>query len=340
MSTAGGTPFEGNDLNVSERLRGLRLGATISLEPFDVTPLLGSENGARDYRLLHESLADLAIQEMAIGQVNRIAAFNRGERPVLILEGQTVKGAKQNRMLVTTVMVAAQFQVELDVGCVEHGRWSIRYGAFEGPSMSASPTLRAHTVREAKYTGKVDQGRLWGDVSLFMLKKNVQSPTGDYLTLLERQRGEVEERARKLEPVPGQIGTLVLERGRLVALELMGHADAWRSVAQRLVASYLLEAEMQKGFSVGAGPAAAGPPKPEHGGQAPGESGSLPTEPAASPAEWLDSLARAQVTLHPANGLGVRIALDGHGPRNEILHGSGLWYQDRPVHLAAFTAEN
>ncbi len=322
---------------MSARLRSLRLGATVSMGRLDVTPLIVPEDGAREYRLLHESLADLLIEEVATGQVNRISALNRGEQPVLILEGQTVTGAKQNRMVASTVLVAAQSMVELDVGCVEHGRWSPRGGAFTLGTTSVAPTMRARTVKEAKYAGKVNQARLWGDVAFLMSAHEVHSPTPDYVTLLEKQRREVEERARALEPQPGQVGTIVLERGRLVALELLGHADAWRAMAQRLVASYLLEAEvLERGTSRG------------HGGRggegrARGDAGARGTEPApppASAADWFASLLGARTTLHSAAGLGTRIALDGRGPGNETLHGAGLWFGGRPVHLAAFAVEN
>lgn len=331
--TGEGPSAEGK--GVSARLQELRLGATISVGPLDVTPLLAPTNGAREYRLLHESIADLSIEEAATGNVGRIWVFNRGDLPVLILEGQTVKGAKQNRMVVVSVMVPARSKLELDVGCVERGRWSPRYGAFEAGAMPVAPLMRARTIKEAKHAGKVDQGRLWGDVDALMFAHKAQSPTQDYLSLLERQKRKVEERARMLEPQPEQVGMLVLERGRLVALELLGHADAWRAVAQRLVSSYLLEADMLEAEA--SRPSAAGRaagPAPEKGGDPPASEPGQAQSP--SPAEWLASLAGTQSALHHVAGLGARIALDGRGPRNETLHGAGLWFGDRPVHLAAF----
>ena len=294
------------------RLRELGLGATRTANGLDLTALIAPPNGVRDYRLLHEAIDDIAIEEAAKEQVNRISVFNRGEKPVLILEGQTVTGAKQNRVVASTVLVPPGSMVGLDVGCVEQGRWSPRYGAFVVGTSSVSSLLRTQMAK-AKTMGHVNQAALWSDVHKLMLFHKQRSATMDYVTLLETQKRKVDAQARALEPQPGQVGMIVLDGGRLVAMELLGHADAWRAMAERLVGSYLLGAEdRERGAS--------------HG-----------HERAATAGDWLASLIEAPVTLHPAAGLGVRIGLQGPGPRKETVRGEGLWFEDRPLHLAAFT---
>ncbi len=48
---------------------------------------------------------------------------NHCERPVLLLDGEELVGAKQNRILNLTVLVPAHQTIVIPVSCVEAGRW-------------------------------------------------------------------------------------------------------------------------------------------------------------------------------------------------------------------------
>jgi hypothetical protein len=94
------------------------------------------------------------------GVVNELLARNRGVRPVLLLEGgEAIVGAKQNRTIVASVLVGAGQTVSVPVGCVQQGRWSASWGAFQSAPAHVEPTLRQSTVKEAAVLGHVDQAR-------------------------------------------------------------------------------------------------------------------------------------------------------------------------------------
>src|SRR5689334_4733931 len=73
------------------------------------------------YVLLHEALESKALEvvETRRGNVNEVVARNVGRSPILILEGESVRGAKQNRMITVDILLAAGAQVSVHVGCVE-----------------------------------------------------------------------------------------------------------------------------------------------------------------------------------------------------------------------------
>ena len=69
-------------------------------------------------------------------------APSRGCRPrawvsLLVLEGETLVGCKQNRVVTRTVLVPANSTVFLEVGCMEQGRWNAesRHFSFGGGRM-------------------------------------------------------------------------------------------------------------------------------------------------------------------------------------------------------------
>ncbi|MDP9437654.1 MAG: hypothetical protein M3P49_02760, partial [Actinomycetota bacterium] len=83
----------------------------------------------------------LRVEEIGeSGSVPELRVVNGGCTAVLILEGDELIGAKQNRVVNSSVLVAASSELVLPVSCVERGRWSYRSPVFS--SGSATPHVR------------------------------------------------------------------------------------------------------------------------------------------------------------------------------------------------------
>ena len=57
------------------------------------------------------------------GSVPALRVVNRGLHPILIVDGEELVGAKQNRVVNLAILVAAQSAFTIPVSCVEAGRW-------------------------------------------------------------------------------------------------------------------------------------------------------------------------------------------------------------------------
>lgn len=76
------------------------------------------------------------------GSVPFLQVANGADRPLLLVDGEELIGAKQNRILNTTVLVAAHAEVTIPVSCVERGRWGYRGREFVGQrNAKAAPSL-------------------------------------------------------------------------------------------------------------------------------------------------------------------------------------------------------
>jgi hypothetical protein len=73
----------------------------------------------------------------AIGGVPELKLINDADRPVLLLDGEELVGAKQNRILNVTVLAGAHSTIVIPVSCVEAGRWHHLSAEF-------APSDRAH----------------------------------------------------------------------------------------------------------------------------------------------------------------------------------------------------
>ena len=55
---------------------------------------------------------------------------NLGQKPVLLLDGEELIGAKQNRVVNLTILAPPKQVIVIPVSCVEAGRWHVQTEAF------------------------------------------------------------------------------------------------------------------------------------------------------------------------------------------------------------------
>lgn len=105
-------------------------------------------------------------------EVNKLYLVNDSKRPLLLLAGEVVTGGKQDRIVGKDLIIPAGEETDLDVFCVEHGRWtetSAKFGTtgayngaaggVAGGAYMAQPSIRAQAQ------GNNDQVAVWNEVS-------------------------------------------------------------------------------------------------------------------------------------------------------------------------------
>lgn len=92
---------------VTQALQHLRMGEPVTFKNLTMYPLLDGSSGAPDYLLLEQALQSDLVQVTEVseaGAVNSLKVTNRAERPVLIVDGEELVGAKQNRVVNLTIL--------------------------------------------------------------------------------------------------------------------------------------------------------------------------------------------------------------------------------------------
>src|SRR5262245_27290402 len=102
---------------------------------------------------LAEALAKGTVQVTETGMVNELRVENTGDEAVFIQAGDIVKGGRQDRVLVVSLLLLPRSgAVPISSFCVEPGRWSARRGEDATRFASASqamPSRRALVVMAA-----------------------------------------------------------------------------------------------------------------------------------------------------------------------------------------------
>jgi hypothetical protein len=276
-----------------------------------IAPLFPRNNPKAEYLTLEDALPlGFRITEIdAAGSVPELLAFNPLDAPVLLYDGEELLGAKQNRILNVTVLVAAKSETRIPVSCVEQGRWNARSASFESARHAAYPDLRrrkAERLSAEPLARGVAQAAVWDEVAAKAGRHGVDSPTGASADIYRSRDEDLSNLRRAFPLVPGQSGALLALGDDRLCLDYLSRPAAFTRLYPKLLDGYLLDA--------------------------------LEYHAKATSRERLSAFVAMFPTLPqrraPSAGLGEDIRLAGAG-----VVASGLVVDDELLQLSAFTSD-
>ena len=228
----------------------VRAGEPVSHLNLTLVPLRGGGGRRLDYIMAAEAIAagTLTITEVGeSGTVPELLAVNEGEQNVLLLDGEELLGAKQNRILNTTVMLPGRSKTRIPVSCVERGRWRQVSRQFSTGSHSPSDLRRRKSrdvSRSYRHVGSArsDQAAVWCDVARIVHHSDTLSDTEAMHHVVEQRRDVIGPYLEALRYPEGACGVVVALHGRFVAMDLFDRASTLQQIWQRLVTGYTMDA--------------------------------------------------------------------------------------------------
>ena len=214
-------------------------------------PLLAPEGNVPDYLILDQALEREAIRITEVdreGSVPDLKLVNRGNTDILILEGEELVGAKQNRVVNATFLIAGGAEVILPVSCVEQGRWHQDSEHFQsGGKVMPSAMRRNHQQDlmcklESGEGYRSDQGRIWDDIADQSRRLRVDSKTSAMADIYERYDADLDGYVQGFSRAECQAGAVFAIAGKVVGLEAFGFRDTFDRFFGKLVKSYALDA--------------------------------------------------------------------------------------------------
>jgi hypothetical protein len=229
----------------------VRIGEPVCFKTLFVFPLFTEPNGSVDYVLADEAIRDqlLTVQEVSEGgSVPELLVENKSDVRVLFIEGEELVGAKQNRILNTSILVAPKSRTKIPVSCVEQGRWGYK-SKFFGSSGSHSPSKLRYALKKSVSsslkdfgTRTSDQGQVWHEVGTMQAACFVESPTLAMSDTFDAYKDQVTEFRDRLQYVEGATGMAVVIGGKVVGCDLFDKPSTCRKVWDRLLSGLVIDA--------------------------------------------------------------------------------------------------
>ena len=229
---------------------GIRVGPSISHESLTVFPLFADSQGQVDYLLSDEALqsGSVTVQEISEGgSVPELMVENKGDRRVLFLEGEELVGAKQNRILNSSVLLPARSKTKIPVSCVERGRWAYQSSHF-GHGGRHSPSQLRYSVKSSVTESLLDgaghcsdQGMVWSEVEKQQKSYAVRSPTFAMADTFTANQDKIDQYADQFQYPEGAIGLAVAIGDKLVAVDMFDKSTTCQKVWRRLLSGFMLD---------------------------------------------------------------------------------------------------
>ncbi len=250
--TAPEKAFPTSDAQVeSVAIPQVRVGDPVRYKTLSVFPLFDGSMTPVEYTLSDEGIGSGAVSVEEVsedGSVPDLLVENKGDVRVLFLEGEELVGAKQNRVLNTSVLIAAHSKTKIPVSCVERGRWGYKSRKFGCSGSHSSSKLRYFLKSSvsksvlARRGHRSDQGKVWEEVQRQQSALGASSRTYAMSDTFQTHQGNVAEFQEELQYVDGACGLAVAIGKKVVAVDLFDKATTCRKVWQRLLSGYVLDA--------------------------------------------------------------------------------------------------
>jgi len=294
-------------------------GTPTTFRNLTLIPLLRPEPDCAepDYLLAEDAiLQGLAqITELADGgSVPELRLENNSPNAVLILDGEELLGAQQNRVLNLTILAPAKKVTIIPVSCVEAGRWHMQSTAFRPASHVMYARARAarssqvtHAMR-ASGMRRCDQSAVWSDIAGKASRMDAESPTQSMAAVYDRHAITTEAYVRAFDCGALQAGVVFAIDGHAVGFDLFDHPHTLQRLFPKLVRSYALDAMETATAAVRR------------------STGHVSIE------GILEGIAKATIFTQPAVGLGLDVRISG-----KRMSGGALWGADRYIHICTFS---
>lgn len=300
---------------IAKTLSAVTIGQPVIHENLAMFPLLGKDRSTLRYVTLNEALGKGAVEIGEVdssGTVSELRLVNRGEVPVLLVDGEELVGAKQNRILTVSMLAPSETTVTIPAACVEAGRWASVSRHFRSEDRVQFASGRAKVAADVSLSlreigaPRANQSAVWNDIAAKADKLEVYSRTGAMADVFEENEPALDEFVENLVGPDNQVGAVFVLDGTVAGIELYEKAETFAKMRPKLICSYALDAISSENET--------------------------PIEPARESVEkFIEVVQAAKQEVFPSVGLGEYLRIN-----HPNTAGGALVVGDALVHLAAF----
>jgi len=292
------------DILITDFITGIDFGEVQSFKNLQIIPLFREGEEGPVYLTLREALEKrlLVVKEVsAEASVPELKVINDADVSVLLLDGEELAGAKQNRVLNTSILLKKKSELIIPVSCTEQGRWSYQTDEFYNSENILSHRIRgkkaAFVSKSLKESGSYDsdQGAIWDEINELSADAGIHSSTAAMKDVFEGKKDDLKE-------------YMIFVGGEVAGWDMLSRESAFKVIFPKLVKSYAMDAVLEKRKKKG--------------------SSKKPMEEAK---RFLQEIKDCKEKKYPSSGQGWDYRFEG---KDKV--GSALVYRKRIIHMAFF----
>ena len=185
------------------------------------------------------------------GSVNELIFINLSDKYIFIMDGDILKGAKQNRVVNSSVLVGPNKKIFLPVSCVEQGRWNKTSNFFSPSNELAHGKLRANKGRDiynqtekSSKKHSVSQSEVWEEVDSCMSFTETESPSTCLSDVFEDKKKFYTNLTDSFKINSSANGLAYFIDGNLKGVEIFHSGEIYSDYFSKILKSVALDADV------------------------------------------------------------------------------------------------
>ncbi|MEE2954244.1 MAG: DUF6569 family protein [Bacteroidota bacterium] len=198
---------------------------------------------------------NIKVEEVSeSGNVNELLVTNLSNEHIFIMDGDILRGAKQNRVSNTSIYIAPKKKFFIPVSCVEQGRWSYDSESFSPSDELVNRKIRAEKSRDIyenrnrKYSRdkhQASQSKVWDNVMSCMMETDTSSRTQSYSDINRIKKRDYSNMIGKLQINNEANGLAYFIEGKIKGVEIFNRTDVYQDYFQKILMAVAMDAEIK-----------------------------------------------------------------------------------------------
>lgn len=227
-----------------------RIASVQTQNNLSVVQFISSNIDTFDYVSLSSAFENNLIEIKELGDgasVNDVYVVNHSGKFVFMMDGDIIQGAKQNRVINTSILLAPNKKTQIQVSCVEQGRWRHVSDKFSDSDLCAPLGMRSSKHKDVfnnLSAGKAhyaNQSKVWNDVENYSAKFKVQSETGNLGDIFAEKKADFDRAEAEFKCSENVNGFAFFIGNEFVSLDLFNSSKVYRDYFSKIIKGAFFE---------------------------------------------------------------------------------------------------
>lgn len=209
-----------------------------------IIPLKSNDSNKTDILSLKKGLdmGLVIVKECEPESVGEVMVTNNAITPLLLMDGEEIIGAKQNRIINKSTIIPPKTTMKISVSCTEKGRWEYKNDFKE--EFSCSEYIANSNTRRAKAnTNEVrhHQNVVWNSIDELECQRDYHSKTSAMNDNYKNLNYKQEEYLTKFPLLTKQTGLIAIIDNEVKGIEIFNSPEIYSEYHEKIIKSYVID---------------------------------------------------------------------------------------------------